>query len=490
MTRLKGQVNLTDFRQSPLSELLEETSQKAVCYRSPTRKISLFQKMHKSPVNSPTSSPKLRQTTLTPDSFLPKISPAQLSSRQTHAVACVPPQHIVSSGLASPNVTTQFFTESQSIILESLLEEEVLLMNFLATVISFTSLYRKPTPELVQKMLQKILLTNKKTAITSSCYRALKLIQTLHPDVAANAVERLTWDFVQEIVEQLDLWRCSNGQKPSDGGSHVAFQNASLALAFVVSVLEDDLKRKCNAKKSKAFRMLSVISCLQNVERVVEWIRVVVQHVSDSPSPQDSFLVTISPFFCQDILSLFQRLLQLSLDVSDLPIDSARRITNGPLIWAYMHPSISSVECKTLLLETLQSHLLRSVFIELIFQNYCQESGNPCHCGLQRIVNTYFLYEPPSYLNEESSDCRGQSECEEFVMLLAYLLQSYIFCRAKGFQSADPEDILPKEDVDTLLHIDRDVAELQDRLEGMCNPLSEKTYQLLDLIVTLQSFAK
>ena len=347
------------------------------------------------------------------------------------------------------------------LFLDCLYEEKVLQSSFIYTLKRFTTNNHKPTPELVKTLL-KILLTSKKMSDTCSSYHTLTLIHTLHPNVAACAVEELKWDFVQEIVEQLDVWQDFEDECTCNNVNSITTQNAVLALAFMVNVLESDIKRKQDLRKSKAFQFLS---CLPNVEKVVEWIRGILPlNLASAAQP----LISGLPGCHQDVLSLCQRLLKLAIDASSNPVDWARMITNGPLIWAYMHPSLTSVECKTLLVESIQSHLLRSTFIELIFNNYCQDFTNPLGCGLERVFGTYFLLMPPSYSVGSPSAYRSQAECEELVMLLAFLLQSHVFSQET-----------PSE---PLHHVDKHVADLKQRLETLCGPLSEKSYAFLDLM--------
>ena len=84
--------------------------------------------------------------------------------------------------------------------------------------------------------------------------------------------------------------------------------------------------------------------------------------------------------------------------------------------------------------------------------------------------------------------------CEVFIMLLAYLLQSFLFCRKRSLQknSSDSLRIMSMDDTDSLLEIDSEVTRLREHLENICSPsqLSSRSYQLLDLMSSLRSFAQ
>ena len=191
----------------------------------------------------------------------------------------------------------------------------------------------------------------------------------------------------------------------------------------------------------------------------------------------------------------------LSLLVSDRPEDSAARLADDLVV---VYVELQSIMHKTLFLQSVQSHLLKTKLIEVIVANCCPLHGDQLEVegisrvGLRHIVFTDFRRSPPANsssvhgLDNDLSD--NTKNCEEFVMLLAYWLQSFIFCRKRCLMKNNPSDSLQTlsiDDVDVLNEIDDKVSMLRLRLESLCIPLplSSRSYQLLELISSLKSFA-
>ena len=450
-------------------------------------------------LNSPPSSPSLIQSKLTEESFSPKKRPSALMygcPRQEQPIPygtplyCSVPLRQSQHGVANPSKN---FTETQLNSLQALKEENFHL-SVLRTVSSFMSQRRKPPPSLVFYLLNDILLS-KQTSCGKECSRILREIQILHPTVPAQMMaQKITWEFISMIVK---LSKCAVKFRSGDGS---LADNATLALSFLVSVMEDEVKLKTFSHvKTSGYRLLHVIKKASHIQEVISWIQTsMLQH--DSKQPSHGCGHHVCP------VNLLQRMLTLSLTVSERPEDCASRIADE-MILAYC--TMPSMELKTLFLQSTQSHLLRAKLIEVIVNNCCSldhtelDNGRSeldngrSRVGLKHIVCADFKRSPPG-LDNGTEQCSSNSvditaSCEEFIMLLAYWLQSLVFCRKRSLQknTSDSLRILSMEDEDVLREIDQSVGKLRTRLEDLCSPskLSQRSYQLLDLILSLKSVA-
>lgn len=443
-------------------------------------------------LKSPPSSPSLIQSKLTEESFSPKKRPSALMygcPRQEQPIPygtplyCSVPLRQSQHGAADPSKN---FTETQLNSLQALKEENFHL-SVLRTVSSFMSQRRKPPPLLVFYLLNDILLS-KQTSCGKECSRILREIQILHPTVPAQMMaQKIPWEFISMIVEQS---KCT--VKFQSGDSSLA-DNATSALSFLVTVMEDEVKLKTFSHvKTSGYRLLHVIKKANHIQDVISWIQnSMLQHDSKQPSYGCGHHV------CP--VNLFQRMLTLSLTVSERPEDCAARIADEMILAYCMMPSI---ELKTLFLQSTQSHLLRAKLIEVIVNNCCsldhiELDNGRTRVGLKPIVCADFKRSPPG-VDNGAKQCSSNSvditaSCEEFIMLLAYWLQSLVFCRKRSLQknTSDSLRILSMEDEDALREIDQSVGKLRTRLEDLCSPakLSQRSYQLLDLMSSLKSFA-
>lgn len=444
---------------------------------------------------TPPSSPSLKQSTLSVESFSPKKKPMLYSHPRkeqplhyTTPLSCkVPLGKSELDGKSREEGRSKCFTENQMNTIQSL-KEENFHESILDTVSSFMHYHRKPPPDLLFYLLSNILLS-KQSKCCAECIRILRQIQVLHPVVAMEMIrQKITWEFVSMVAK---LSGC--------GQVHKAYSclevNASMALSFLVSVMEEEVKvKKFSLVKTSANRLLSINNRSSHIHDVVEWIGQLLTHHKEERLDQNC-----GQNFCP--LYLLQRMLALSLLVSDRPEDSAARLADDLVV---VYVGLQSIMHKTLFLQSVQSHLLKTKLIEVIVTNCCPLHGDQLEVegisrvGLRHIVFTDFSRSPPANsssvhgLDNDLSD--NTKNCEEFVMLLAYWLQSFIFCRKRCLMKNNPSDSLQTlsiDDVDVLNEIDEEVLMLRLRLESLCNPLplSSRSYQLLELISSLKSFA-
>lgn len=455
---------------------------------------------NKRPKNTPPASPSLKQSKLSIDSFSPKKRPlCQSHPRQEQPLHYSAPLYckvplkkseLIARGKHEES-QSKTFTESQVNTLQAL-KEENFHKSVLNTLSSFMSHHRKPPPSLLFYLLNNILLS-KQSSCGPECFRILRQIQVLHPVVAMEMIgQKITWEYVSMVVKL-------SGCAQSHTADSSLKRDASMVLSFIVTVMQDEAeKKKCALVKTSAHRLLSVDRRVSNIRDVIQWIGQSLSHHRAEQLDQ-----SCGHSFCP--LLLLQRMLLLSLLVSDRPDHSASRIADE-LVWAYVE--LPSIKQKTLLLQSVQSHVLKTKLIEVIVSNCCPFDGaleveGVSRLGLRQFVLTDFKRFPPAnpssiYHPDKnlSDDCVDYTACcEEYVMLLAYWLQSFIFCRKRSLLknfSTESLPVLSLDDVEVLKEIDEEVLFLRTRLESLCSPspLSPRSYQLLELMSSLKSFAK
>ena len=435
-------------------------------------------KKAKSLCQSPSS---LKQRRLTAESFSPKKRPPLHGIvrdgellHYTTPLHCTVPLKKLELASKQEESLSKTFTENQLNSLQAL-KEENFHKTYLETVTSFMSPRRKPPPSLLFYLFNNILLS-KQSGCGTECFRILLRIQELHPaEVAQMLQQKITWEFVSMIVK---LAGCTQSHTVE------SFKmNASMALSFLVSVMEKEVeKKKVCLVKTSAHRFFSVDRLSGNFHDVVEWVKKATEEHRKEQLDQHC-----GHNFCP--LYLLQRMLQLSVLVSQRPEDTAVRLAND-LVLAYVE--LPSIKYKTLLLQSLQSHLLKTKLIEIVVKNCCSideelEEERMTSSGLKNVVLN-FKRSPPL-----SDGIVSTTNCEEFVMLLAYWLQSFIFCHKRSLMAKGKESqrVLSLNDVEVLRRIEQEVSILTARLELLCDStLSPRSYQLLQLILSLKSFAQ
>lgn len=447
-------------------------------------------KTGKKMLKSPPPSPSLKQSKLTEASFTPKKTCALNCKcpHQEQPAAYVVPLYCMTISPKSQQLASEkkWFSESQMTSVEGL-KEENFDQSVLTTVVSFMSHCRKPPLTLVFYLFNGILLS-RQSKCGKECFRVLWRIQVLHPAVVLQMVsQRITWEFISRIIKL-----CCEDAFYSEGNCLAL--NAVLALSFLVSILEEELKLKSfSVVKTNAYRLLNISKSARNIKDVITWLETALQeHASTQPTHS-----------CQRdvcLVYLLQRMLVLSLTVSKQLEECALCIGSEMFL---VYSKFPSVELKTLFLQSTQSHLLRAKLIELVVRNCCplsqtdlEDSGIPKE-GLKHIVIVDFQRSPPG-LNHgsmcSSNNAIVMDSCEEFLMLLAYWLQSVVFRHRRSLQR-NVSDLLrtfSMDDEDLLRGIDGYVAKLKTRLESLCEAsvLSPRSYQLLDLMSSLKQFGR
>lgn len=417
------------------------------------------------------SSPSLKQTVITQESFSPPKKPSLYRCMRQEQPLHYSMPLWCSVQMQGPQMdSSKDFTENQMNSLQAL-KEENFHKTYLHTVTNFMSQSRKPPVGVLFHILHNILLS-KQNNCGNECFRILRQIQVLHPVMAMKMVNlKISWEHISMMVE---LSRCTDdiSQESSQALS------ASMALSFVVNVMEEEVNvKRFSLVKTSGYRLLSVKHFSTHIFDLVQWIGDATKHPHKTKN-----------------LFLLQRMLTLSLSVNERPEDFAGRIADE--LFLVYNWQLQSTKEKSLLLQSTQSHLLRMKLIEVILSNCFppqeeQDIREVPRMGLAHIIFVDFQRSPDAN-NSDHVDLIDH--CEVFIMLLAYLLQSFLFCRKRSLQknSSDSLRIMSMDDTDSLLEIDSEVTRLRERLENICSPsqLSSRSYQLLDLMSSLKSFAQ
>lgn len=417
------------------------------------------------------SSPSLKQTVITQESFSPPKKPSLYRCMRQEQPLHYSTPLWCSVQMQGPQMdSSKDFTENQMNSLQAL-KEENFHKTYLHTVTNFMSQSRKPPVGVLFHILHNILLS-KQNNCGNECFRILRQIQVLHPVMAMKMVNlKISWEHISMMVE---LSRCTDDMSQESSQA----LSASMALSFVVNVMEEEVNvKRFSLVKTSGYRLLSVKHFSTHIFDLVQWIGDATKHPQKTKN-----------------LFLLQRMLTLSLSVNERPEDFAGRIADE--LFLVYNWQLHTTKEKSLLLQSTQSHLLRMKLIEVILSNCFppqeeQDIREVPRMGLAHIIFVDFQRSPDTN-NSDHVDLIDH--CEVFIMLLAYLLQSFLFCRKRSLQknSSDSLRIMSMDDTDSLLEIDSEVTRLKERLENICSPsqLSSRSYQLLDLMSSLKTFAQ
>lgn len=496
-----------------------------------TPEKSNLQKKIESPIKaglfgSPQKS--LKQTVLSMESFSPKKLMKSSSDKIEDTSHHTPPLSACQFNgyvcVQKLERTVLTFSEFQLIVLEGI-KEEGLIGKYIDTLISFVSQYRKPPPEICFYLLSEVLLKSETRSLATKSFWALKRIQALHPSLPEQIEKTsLSWETIEMIVERMELTgcRCKKTEDSNDQPCVRSF-SAFKALAFLINVMQSELQRKENLRRTFTFRLLSLQRIShRNVNQVVWWLRESIDtlHCKEEDSAADTKVFgAISgddyPLkkdnYLYQAIGLFQRLIQLSLSVSEDPERCATNLV-GELLFAYNQ--LQHLECRTIFLQSIHSHLLRSKFLEKYLEVYCKDSevnrNLSNYSGIQKIVQVDFERLPqkrdPIEDTSEGRKChewhRSQQDCEEMAMVLSYSLQSYLFSHHKKLQcspkrmpltSEEEEECNQKQanshhlsisDFDEICNMGDKVLVLVGRLMSLCykGSLNVRTNQLIELL--------
>ncbi|CAB4008419.1 Hypothetical predicted protein [Paramuricea clavata] len=337
-----------------------------------------------------------------------------------------PPQHVI---LETDKFITRLYEKPREFprnykdIVESLQDEE-LPITIVKTILSFMSRDFAPSPEIIWYLVNNILSSSSNSWLISLTYSLLNDIIEKYPTkcIGMNiTLEHVRKHFFQDKV--------SNDKK-----SLKAKCCNKLALSFLLSVLSVELK--ATALKSKQRRLTKYFSAdfdVRHVRDVIPHLKKCLENHTATPSScgigERRDLVEETSI-CG--LELFQNLLKLFIIVSVNKENSALRLADELL---YLYIDLPNLQQRVLLLQSVTSHHVRKHLIDTILMNYYSllptalKGHNIQFLCVRKIVFQDFYREPP----KRSDECgHSAEEVEEYITLLAYLLQSYVVIHSPG----------------------------------------------------------
>lgn len=318
----------------------------------------------------------------------------------------------------------------------------------------YLNLYVIPK-DMYKDIVLRGLLKSRDTQRMLKSYKIILLIHEKHPEV----LSELDWDFLKLFMEELSIGRGLWNQEP------LILQMVGLFLKVMIRSFEEELFN-INVKDLKMIRQTNVFKTLSydcgyiNLKELVNWIRCSVTS-GEYPEVQDTvYLGHLEPNVDPEgthlqrqevskILPLLQKLLSLGISVSSSPLECAK-VISSELLKTYVY--LTSVKHKSLLIETINSNILRFRLISLVLLNHCEESFPSVDFpqDLQSIYECYYSALPPRYSpltppttpqSDEENEHTGPRiehyyspvQVEELAMLLYYVTQSYLQCKKSKY---------------------------------------------------------
>ncbi|XP_070541227.1 SUMO-interacting motif-containing protein 1-like [Ptychodera flava] len=378
----------------------------------------------------------------------------------------------------------------------------------------FVSSERKPPKAILKYLVKDVLLESKSKALTSSVYATLKHIQNLHPELESD-VDLWNWNFLSGVVEKI----LHSPEKETEVYNNV------LCLEYIISVLENNLEVYARfPQKSIISHYLAAEMQGHRLNSLVTWM---IDCVKIKFSPETvSYESHSRSEHVARLLTLLQKLLEMSVVVTRNPSDSATKVAEEMV---YQYLSLPSLKCRQLFLETMGSHLVRAKLLELLLENCCEldsssynEVRSPGHwaaLSARKILEHHFKRKP---VNNPFSACPNESDnslqqvreaeaCEELVMILYCLLQSHLRCvhgklhlsltllyhddsaRSQSSQSSSQSSVdgsLASDDLQCLNEIHSHIVQLRDRLSTYCQNFTHKTKLLFHLMEVFKDFGQ
>ena len=331
----------------------------------------------------------------------------------------------------------RLFCVTYNDLIEGLLDEQFF-YQVVRTIQCFMSTRMAPSCNLIWYLVDNVLLNSCKRSLSSATYCLLNEIHARFP--ARCLAMRVRWTNMEKLTGRLTSFFAS--------GSESQFLNAGLASVFILNVLSSEVKS--TALKTKPTRIKKNFSAdfnSHNMKEIVAGIKVCLSNHTNTcrngncpiarPSDCTKERPSSSPNVGICSLELFQNLLKLVI-ISSSNKEAVAIRTADELSCIYI--SLTNLQARILLLRTLKSHLIRSYLIKVLLMNYCSPhpdalKGNDVPFTARKIVLQDFCRFPPKRSYRNDDDIYTVEEVEEYVTLVAYLLQSYISLRTPSLQS-------------------------------------------------------
>ena len=283
----------------------------------------------------------------------------------------------------------------------------------------------KPPAELIQRIIQEGIVSCKTEELMMETYDCLMSIYKKFPNIL-----QIDFKILQDTLEHLNF-----GQSFSNQNS-ILVRKTIYILRLIILYFEEEMITR-NISDPKAMRQTSGYKALSydcSFNNVKELVNYIVYCLTNEQTFNNEI---------PEILPLLQRLLYISIEVSSNTIAAAKAIASE-LIKSYNY--LPSIDHKKLLVQTLESNLLRYKLVTLVLERQCEDTV-PCYdfpSSLQDIFSCFFKARPPTNIStpptspqsdDESMDNPSMSTAgypaiyvEELLMLLFEVLQSYAQC--------------------------------------------------------------
>ncbi|KAL5016991.1 hypothetical protein ScPMuIL_006580 [Solemya velum] len=417
------------------------------------------------------------------------------------------------------------FTQLQINTIDGCFEEGLDFLDHAVNFINDFSGKFRPSSAIINKLIEFGLKQTEKIHLIFKSFETLLYVNRRHPGSVV-----IDWSLISETMSSIDSGRTVSSQTVP------TLVRASLCLQLAIVSLHDDLfgcdvSDPKNIRRSMAYKILSYDSASSNLKQIVTWLSLTLtsgefeevresylrlhledcddnkEKTGDSPNLQENLISNE----VKKLLPLLQKLLELGVQVSSSNMDASKFIASEVLRTYIYLPNLCY---RKLLLQTMQSELLKFRLIQLILENHCDQALPCCDTfpeSLRIIKQCYFeclpprnLLTPPTTpqsLDGDNGD-EGQwqtwfppASCEELVMLLYYLTQSYVRCsRKKSCAALRRRATYSTTDLFSLSHIKSELSrlpgyanELQRHLMDITSELTPSTRVYLKLLTCLSA---
>ena len=443
---------------------------------------------------SPKTTPQKAQLTLekwvTPTKRMRKLtlsSPSyDVNAKRNELVW--PPQHVVLNSeqyIGTLYKNLRDFPITYKYLVESV-EDEKLFFSVVKSIDSCMSKDFAPSSEMIWYLVENILLKSSNARLVSLAYSLLNDIIEKYPTkcIGMNITSEDIWKHFfkdkvgnyKKISKTTQLW-------------------SKLALSFLLSVLSVELK--ATALKSKQRRLSKHFSAdfdIHHVKHVIPCLKKCLENHTAAPNscrigdkqdmPEEASICGLE--LCQNLLKLF---MIVSVNKEDVAIRLADHLM-------YLYIDLANLQQRVLLLQSVTSHHIRQQLITVLLMNYCSVlpaalHGHNLPLCVRKILLQDFKRQPP----KRSDECGYSLEdIEEYVTLLAYLLQSYAVVHTASLHSYHNDYTLcchdkvkefSQEDLSYLQDLKSYVSELRDRCISLLSEehsLSPRTNLLLHMM--------
>ncbi|KAL2077260.1 hypothetical protein ACEWY4_026764 [Coilia grayii] len=263
-----------------------------------------------------------------------------------------------------------------------------------------------PPPGILAHLLRGILMDpNCPDILALEAYNLLMRVQIFHP----SDMYTLPWDWelLTSVMDQ---------QAGTTSGLRLEVRR--MLLQYVLQILEDDFQRHLCLQKLHLSIAKAVLSCEQNFTHVRELITWLFEAVSMAVSCKNRNHSVKERNENLMMVTIFQKMLVLALEVDRTPTCSSNKLSQE-----LFHVIISSPkrEQRLLLLDTLESNLLKCKLLELLLDYECPQKI-PVPMSLTLLL--HFLQH--SILSSDPTDgSEHWRRWAELIKLICMLLLSY-----------------------------------------------------------------